>query len=310
MEITNEIKQQISIKLNDYLKEFNLSQNEFSEATKINGRYISAIVNGETYTGSTAISDKYYKQVAKAIYFPLTRDYWETKPTAQMYRQLETLQDARELCRCNVIIGETGCGKSYVTNLFMQKFPTDTYKVTVGSLDSIGDLLDKVLDVLNINSPKSKSKKITEIARFLEKKQFQGAKPILIFDECEYMKQPALCSMKELYDNLIGVCGLVLIGTDQLIENVERMSKKNRAGIPQFYRRIKHGIRVLDSIDRKYPLFLDDIEDVDLKKWLINNCANYGELHDVLVPAKMEAERLKLPLNLDLVRTMLGNPLM
>ncbi|MDK7674357.1 ATP-binding protein [Weeksella virosa] len=221
---------------------------------------------------------------------------------------LETLQEAREHSATYVVIGETGSGKTFTSDLFRNRYPVDTYKVTVGSLDTIGDLLDKTLEAMKLATPKTKSKKISAIADFLKKKQMMGEFPTVIYDECEYMKQPALCSMKELYDGLIGYSALVLIGTDQLIDNLDKLRKKNRSGIPQFYRRIKFGIRELNPIDRSFSQFLGDITDKELVRWLKQNCENYGELHDVLVPAMREAERLNEELSLELVRKILGNP--
>lgn len=308
MKLNKEQKQEISIALNEYLKQHDMSANEFVKRTDINERYINSIIHGRTYTGSTEIQDKWYKVVANFINFSLKKEYWETRPTPQMMRMLETLQESREYSLTHVIIGQTGCGKTFTTDLFKNKFPVDTYKITVGSNDTIGDLLDKTLDELKLPSSKSKSKKITAIANVLQEKQYRGEYPTIIFDECEYMKQPALCSMKELYDGLVGYAGLVMIGTDQLLDNLDTMRNKNRAGIPQFYRRIKFGIRELNPINRSYDEFLEDIEDKELKKWLKTNCENYGELHDVLVPAMREAERLGEPLTLKLVRKILGNP--
>ena len=138
--------------------------------------------------------------------------------------------------------------------------------------------------------------------------KLQGLMPMIIFDEAEYMKQPALCALKELYDNLNKKCALVLIGTDQLIKNIERMRKRNKDGIPQLYRRIKFGIRVLPSIDTSFKEFLNSIEDKELVKFLKSNCDNYGELHDALVPAMREADRIGEPLTEKLVRKVLNIP--
>lgn len=306
MKLTKEVKLEISEALVSYLQTHNMSANEFAKRTEINVSYISAIVNGQTYTGSTEIQDRYYKVVTEFIGYSLKREYWEVKPTAQMMRMLETLQESREHSLTHVIIGDTGCGKTFTTDLFKKKHPVDTYKITVGSLDTINDLLDKTLDALKLPNSNSKSKKISAISDFLHKKQLNGEKPVIIFDECEYMKQPALCSMKELYDGLVGYAGLVMIGTDQLLDNLDKMRKKNRPGIPQFYRRIKFGIRELSPIDRSFELFLGNIEDKELQRWLKQNCDNYGELHDVIVPLLREAERLNVSINLELVSKVLG----
>ncbi|MDV7397145.1 hypothetical protein RZS08_37440, partial [Arthrospira platensis SPKY1] len=125
----------------------------------------------------------------------------------------------------------------------------------------------------------------------------------------EYMKQPALCNLKELYDALHGIAGLVLLGTEQLSRNIDKMRRKNRDGIPQLYRRIKFGYRPLSNIDRNFRQFLTDRGySTDVVKFVRENCENYGELHDVLVPALREADRSGQPLSVAMIRTMLNLP--
>jgi len=92
-----------------------------------------------------------------------------------------------------------------------------------------------------------------------------------------------------------------------LTDHIEKLRKRNRDGIPQLYRRIKFGINTLPRIDRSYKMFLDGIN-ADLRRFLISNCDNYGELHDVLVRAQREAERTGQPLTENFVRTILNMP--
>lgn len=306
--ITTSQKQQITEALNQYMELHGLSGNEIVKRSGVNESYISSIKNGETTVGKSEIKDKWYLMIAEFIGFSLKKEYWGLKETPQLYRMLSTLEDAKENGLTNIIIGETGSGKTYISDMFLRANPVDTFKIVVGSLDTIGDLLDKIIDALKIATPKTKSKKIGEIAKKLKQLRLEGQKPHLIFDECEYMKQPALCSMKELYDALIKICGITLIGTSQLTDNLDKLRKKNRSGIPQFYRRIKFGIRELPSIDRSFSMFLNQIEDKALVRFLKQNCDNYGELHDVLVPAMKEADRTEQPLTEDFVRTILGMP--
>lgn len=306
--ITTQQKQQITEALNQYIETHSISANELVKRANVNESYISSIRKGETTVGKSDIKDKWYLMIADHIGFKLTKEYWGLKETPQLRRMLATLEDAKENGLTNIVIGETGSGKSYISDLFLRANPIDTFKIVVGSLDTIGDLLDKVIDALKIATPKTKSKKIGEIAKRLKQLRLEGFKPHLIFDECEYMKQPALCSMKELYDALIGICGITLIGTSQLIDNLDKLRKKNRSGIPQFYRRIKFGIRELPSIDRTFAMFLETVEDKSLRNFLKQNCDNYGELHDVLVPAMKEADRTDSELTENFVRTILGMP--
>ncbi|MCP1997272.1 AAA family ATPase [Flavobacterium sp. HSC-61S13] len=306
--ITAKQKLEITEALNKYIAQYNISANEIVKRSGVNESYISSIRNGDTTVGKTDIKDKWYLTLAEFIGFKLVKQYWSMVETPQMYRMFSTLEDAKENGLTNIIIGETGCGKSYISDIFMQANPVDTFKIVVGSLDTIGDLLDKIIDVLKIATPKTKSKKIGEIAKKLKQLRLEGRKPLLIFDESEYMKQPALCSMKELYDALQNICGIVLIGTNQLTDKLDKLRKKNRDGIPQFYRRIKFGIRELPNIDRSFKMFLENIEDKKLRLFLKQECDNYGELHDVLVPAMREADRTNQPLTEDFVRTILGMP--
>jgi DNA transposition AAA+ family ATPase len=238
----------------------------------------------------------------------LKKTYWKMQPTAQLKEMLSILEDARNFGYTNTIIGDTGCGKSYALELFARKYPNDVYIVTVSQLDNIGDLLDKILDLLKIAPSRTKSKKMKDIVTRLQTLKSDGKSPVLVFDESEYMKQVALCSIKELYDNLNKYCAIVMAGHYQLVSNIDRLRKKSRDGIPQLYRRIKFGIRYLSEIDRVagYDLFLADIEDRDLRRFLRENCENYGELHDVLVPALREAERTGEVITEDFVRKVLN----
>jgi hypothetical protein len=68
-------------------------------------------------------------------------------------------------------------------------------------------------------------------------------------------------------------------------------------------------VRTLPTIDRSFKLFLDQIEDKNLKLFLRRNCDNYGELHDLIVPARREAERLGEPLTENLIRKIINMPL-
>jgi len=308
----NETKQKILTALEEYLEKHSMSQNVFAQKSGVNVAYISAIRNLQTKVNagngtSVEIADKHYQLIAEFIGFSVENTYWQTVPTLEMKRIIATLEDAKEFAYTNLIIGETGSGKTYCTNLFAQANPIDVFMITVGSTDNIGDLLDKIIEKTNIPAVgKTRSKKINDILKYFKRLKLDGYKPMIIFDEAEYMKQPALCSMKEFYDNLQGIAAIILVGTDQLTRNLDKLRKRNKEGVPQFYRRIKFGIRILPSIDRNFKQFLNDVNDAGLVRFLRENCENYGELHDVLVPAMREAERTGQELTESFVRTILN----
>ncbi|AYO58217.1 hypothetical protein CO230_08820 [Chryseobacterium sp. 6424] len=301
--------------LEAWMDENGFSANEFAETYKIPSNYISQMRNGKYFVPAgggkeVAIADKYFRLIAEAIGTDVSgqKEYWRFFETPQALQMLATLEDAKRYGYTNIVIGETGCGKTYLSDLFIRQNPKDNFKITVGSMDTIADLLDKLCDVLKLPQVHSKSRKINAIIKELQRLRLNGRNPIIIFDEAEYMKQTTLCNIKEFHDHLNKKCGLVLIGTDQLLQKIEKLKKKNSPGMPQFYRRVKYGIRVLKSIDTRFNEFLKDVEDKALVKFLQRECDNYGELHDVLVPAMREAERTGEALTEDFVRKVLNLP--
>lgn len=310
-----ETKQSIVAALEDFISLHDISASDIAKKTGVNGSYISNMRQGNftvpAGNGNTVeLADKYFERIAEFIGFKLEKGYWEVVATPQLKRILATLEDAREFGYTNLIIGETGSGKTYVANMFVQQYPLDAVMVKVGSQDNIADLLDKICDKLHIATEKTKSRTLRSIAKKLKDMRHDGHKPIIIFDESEYMKQPALCNMKELYDNLNGIAAIVMLGTSQLVRHIDKLRKKDRDGIPQLYRRIKFGIRPLPAIDKSFKVFLNTItSDQAIVRFVRENCENYGELHDVLVPALRESDRTGQPLTESLIRTMLNMPI-
>lgn len=301
--------------LKSYMHTYNMTQADVANKSGVRKEYLSIILKENSNfmydAGDTQgfIPVKHFLNLASLCGYATEKVYWQTQPTAQTNAILAHLQAAKEQSSPLVLIGQTGCGKSFTTALFTAKNPHDTFMITAGSNDSIVDLIEKIRSCLNVSgSAMTKSAKIRGIAEKLRSLTYQSHKPMLLIDEAEYLKQPALCAVKEIYDYVKDYCSIVLIGTDQLVTNIARLNKRDQSGIPQFHRRIKMGLRILPTIDRRYNLFVNEIEDRELKKFLLYNCNNYGELHDIIVPAMREAERLSEPLSIGLVRRLLNLP--
>ena len=313
--MTNKTKDSIIEALGIWLKENGFTPAEFSKKFNFSASYLSNLMNGKYsfQNGTdkeTIIDDKYFRMIADAISFNYdNKIIWEARQTPQFMQMISYLEDARTFGYTTIIIGETGSGKTFSSDIFVKSNPKDLFKVTVGSMDTIGDLLDKLGEALRIPLVGTKSRKLNAITQELKKIKMDGRTPTLIFDESEYMKQPTLCNMKEMYDHLNGKCGLVMIGTNQLIAKIERLKNKNKDGMPQFYRRIKYNIRELRPIDTRFEQFLTSVSDKNLVRFLQRECQNYGELHDVLLPAMREAQRLGEPLTENLVRKILNRPI-
>lgn len=308
MDNTNKLA--IAAKVREYINTYELTQSDVAIKANVPKEYmVNILKNVFTYSAGKKQGDipvKYFKQLAQYVGYSTQKVFWVNRPTPQLTTAIAVLSEAKEFGYTRIIIGETGWGKTHAIDLFARKNPTTVFKITVGSSDNLSDLIDKIVESLNITTGKTKSKRLRDIAKKLKTLRDEGFEPQIIFDEAEYMKQPALCAMKELYDALNKLCSIILIGTEQLTDNLDKLRKRNKNGIPQFYRRVKFGIRKLPSLDRSFKLFTEDIQDKALVKFLRQNCDNYGELHDVLVPCLREADRLGVDINLDLVKQVLN----
>lgn len=308
--MTNELKDNIIQALESYIKINNLNQDDVASLSGVNARYIIEMRKGnysiKTKDKEVFIANKYFNRVAELIGFQTEKQYWKTQATPQLKEILATLQDAKDNGEVAVLIGETGCGKTFSLELFKSKYRNEVFSIKVGSSDNLADIVDKMLTELRLPAErKTKSAKLRQIAKHMKSLSENGLDPVFAFDESEYMKQPALCSFKELFDYLNEWCSLVLVGTSQLTENIDKLRKKNKAGIPQLYRRIKFRIRNLSPIDRRFQDFLNEVDN-ETAKWLRDNCDNYGELHDVLVPVMRESDRTGKKLNLEFLKIVLG----
>lgn len=294
-----DVKTRIVEALKIYAKEKELSQEQLSTMTGLNVSYINAILNEDTHVGKTKIRDTYFLSVAKSIGLNLdTKIFWEHKNTAQ-YQQIYTeLLDAKISGRCKMIIGSTGCSKTYTTDRFLQEVPNETYKITLSSLFKLNDVLDELSDKFNVEHSYNKHNRLKKIGARLWGKKMRGLQPTVIFDEAENATVPTLRMIKAFYDEAHEYCSIVLIGTPQLLKKLDMLREKDVDGMAQFYRRFKAGIREVKSISKSqdFSAFLEAVEDKHVRTLITNMSDNYGELNAYLEYALKEADKFGVPL--------------
>lgn len=307
--MTQEEKKAIVAAAQAYIAQKGLSQNELAKMAKINPSYISSILNGvfvfenKAAGKTTGIDDKYFLSLAKTVGYSIKKEYWPLVETEQFIDIVKELTEAKNTATTRIIVGETGCGKTYTVDRFAKAYPLGTYIVTCNKNDRISDLIRKIQGALRCNFEGSNSYKIDRISTELSRAADAGYNPILIFDESEYLSVTGLLSIKTVYDYLKGICSIVLIGTQDILNKLEKNHKKE--GVPQFFRRFRAGIRRVRPIDRTFSPFLEGREiDKDLRQLLLNNADNYGELADYLEPAIREADKRGIPLTAGFFKSM------
>lgn len=290
-----------------YMKRKGISQNKLSDISGVS--YLSNMMKGvytykKSRTGEDSpIADKWFEMLAEAVEYKVQKDYWPLVLTKQFKDIIKHLEEAKNDAKARVIIGETGCGKTYTIKKFVKENPTATFVVTCHSSTTEKSLHDRIMKMLNIPCKGNSDERLDKISVELWRMSREGLNPVLILDEAENLKMGTFQSLKAIYDYLEDRCGIVLIGTGQLIDDLEKLKGSNKKGVPQFYSRFKTGIRYVRSIDPAYPDFLKDRQlEESLKDLLRERAENYRELKNDLEPALREADRRRGPLTEDFFR--------
>ncbi|WP_346236120.1 AAA family ATPase [Niabella insulamsoli] len=215
---------------------------------------------------------------------------WADLPTIQSKEIISELIEAKEKCQARLLISETGIGKSHTINLFAAKQPDHTYIMTVGHSWRKRDVIDNLLELLHLPAMtyRTLTAKLLAIADEFKTLKEAGHTPVLIIDEAENMRPASLGLLKELYDAMIRYCSIVLVGTPDILELMNKMRKRNHMGAPQLYRRFKAGTRTINHLNKARdfrPFFDRYVKDQpDVQDLLLQYADNYGELHDYLDP--------------------------
>lgn len=312
--MNNKTKDSIIEALKIWLDDKGFLPAEFAKRYEFSSSYLSILLSGKYSFPNgtdkeTVIDEKYFRKLAEIIEFNYENKLeWRAKQTPQFMQMMSYLEDARDYGYTTLVIGNTGAGKTFSAEIFAKQDPKNIFIIKVGSEDRVRDLLDKMAEAMRLPIDGTPSKMIRTIIKELLRMKLDGRKPMMIWDESEFMKPATLRNIKEMHDDLFGKVALVLIGTNQLKNNIEKLKNKDTPGMPQFYRRVKYQIKELKQIDTRFQQFLTDLGDMGLVRFLQQECQNYGELHDVLLPAMREAERLGEPISENLVRKILNLP--
>lgn len=257
------------------------------------------------------IADHHFVKLARTIDFPINKQHWKAEGTRQFMQIINKLEHCKETGTTGMIIGETGAGKTYAVDRFCTKSPLHTYRITVSSLYRLVDILNELTERVGLDvhpliqmSAISQKVRMDRIVDKLRDVKRQGGKPIIIIDEGENLDLKVLRMIKALYDVLNEYCAIVVIGTQQLLNNIQKHNKNSTRGLPQLFRRFKANMIILAPIGKEYAVFFErySIKEKNLRTLLTSMADNYGELHDYLEPVLREADARQVPVTEDLFR--------
>lgn len=295
-------KNEIIEATNAYMTAQKMTAADMNRLSGVSQAYLSAMLNGKHSVGAdggkqTDIADKWYYKLADVVGVRVEKEYWKTIVTRQMRQIITEMGQAKKLGHMSTIICNTGLGKTYVMERFVNENPKHTYIFTVNSLVRLHDVVNGLTQALGLEMKGSKALKMARIVMKLRDIKRSGGQPVIILDEAENMEHSLLKMIKGLFDGVVGYASLILIGTDQLEANMLRAKNQNMQGGPQFYSRFKASIKKISAVVDFTPFFEEFVEDKGLRKLLDRMCDDYRQLNQYLEPAMRECDARGVELN-------------
>lgn len=302
--MNTDTKSKIIAAAKDYLEQHQMTEQALSKSAIINNAYLNGMLKGETSFNGTEIKDKYYLKLANFIGYKVDNKVIGTEPTSEFLKLLSKLEKAKEHQEHFLFIAPTGRGKSFAIDKFHKTHPNHTYIVTVNSLMNVRDVIQELGNVLGLNLWGSPHRKQHAIVQKLRDIKMKGGKPVVVFDEGENMKLPALQALKGIYDGIKAHCGIGLIGTRQLLDLLKKLTIKDKQGAPQLFSRFKSN--TCEMVGSRLGLqkhFVEKyITDAGLKQLLYELCENYREFVDYMEPVFRSANEQGVPVTEELFR--------
>lgn len=303
MKLTAEQKGQIIEVAHEYLALHTMTEQQLSKSSGVSNSYLNTMMRGETKYNDTEIGDQYFLKLAALVGVEIEKQYIELELTTEFMTLIAKLERAKKYQVNGIFVAPTGRGKTVAVTNFKKKNPGHTYVITVDSLCTVRDIIHELAGMLGVHVAGSQRMKQHTIIQKLRDLKLKGAKPVLIFDEGENMKLQTFQMLKGLYDGISKHCGIMLVGTKQMMDMLEKLKKRDKQGVPQFYRRFKANTCVmvgsrmgLEHFVKKY------VKDLGLRALLYELCENYGEFHDYMVPVMREADKRGVPVTEELFR--------
>jgi DNA transposition AAA+ family ATPase len=203
---------------------------------------------------------------------------WPRIKTLQTTESLYHLQKLYDRGGSGMIIGSTGFGKTDVIRAWSNKYGKSTFTVVASKAHKLKHILNELVESLGLGYTDntlrliSEKEKVDIVVKEMKSLRAKGQKAMIIIDESENVDIKVLKTIKTFYDALGNICAIVLIGTPELLEKMLNKHSRHRGGIPQLYRRLKVGTKILSEINLsvEFPKFFkelgmeDQLEIIDL----------------------------------------------
>ncbi len=220
-------KQRIAVALRSYVGRYG-SQGKAAKALKMSQAMISLMLTGDW----AQIADRQWHTVAAGVGYKEER--WEAVETSD-FRILQTiLQDVQQNSLCMSIVGAAGSGKSYACRHYAETH----HGVVAVSCDSYWSRKDLIEELLTAMGEDTAGLTLSGLTRKAVRRLRMTDAPLVILDEADKLSDRVLNAFITLYNQLEGICGIVLIATSHLEKKLLSGVRHNKQGYNEIWSRL------------------------------------------------------------------------
>jgi DNA transposition AAA+ family ATPase len=221
--------------LKDFIEDEGVSQAAIGKAIGYSGSTISQYLD-DIYSGNIAAVEKAIKD-----FLEIEHERKATPREKIPYVQISAAKKVYDVTRTahtdgeiSVITGDPGLGKTLSLTNYHNKYPKKTAFINAFKGYTVRTLVRNLhIAFFGGTGNGNKNDLIEEICGKL-----QGSNMCIIVDQAEYLNLTCLETIRHIYDET--ECGLVLAGTERLIENLRGRHKE----LAQLYSRVGRAVRL------------------------------------------------------------------
>ncbi len=255
---------------------------------------IGYILNPERHNH---VSAKNFRMVANW----LKMDGWITVDTNNHATILELLWEAQEFSQFFCITGKSGYGKTTALDEYRFKNPNTYYVLADILMVGNSSFLMAIQRSMGLFKGRSASEMLNAIIDHLERLE----NPLLIIDDAGKLSDCNLRVIQLLYDRMPKRCGIAMVGTPYLKQNIEKGMKAGKMGFDELYRRVEHWQELYEPTPEE-KLAVCEVNGVSIKTgvpqeiigYISNTTKNFGDVTVQVTKAKRLLEKGKLSVNM------------
>ena len=220
-------KQRIAVALRKYADRYG-SQTKAAKALKMSAGMVSQMLTGDW----DKIADAQWHTVAAGIGYKEER--WEAVETADFRILSAILADAQRNALVMAVTGAAGSGKSYACRHYAETHP-NTVVVSCDGYWTRKDLIEEILTALGEDTA---GLTLSGLTRKAVRRLRMTECPLLILDEADKLSDKVLNAFITLYNQLEGICGIILIATSHLEKKLLSGVRHNKQGYNEIWSRL------------------------------------------------------------------------